>query len=128
MPSAAEHFNTEVLLPSSPCSQVHGANPGLVSHFVKQALLNIATDVGVTTASDYVEPTTQLQWAALAQKLGVQVIHVSERDTQVTATPKRRGEFVNTYVRCRGSPSCYLVFKSRDRGSVHQSRQRPIAP
>jgi homospermidine synthase len=25
----------------------HGANPGLVSHFVKQALLNIATDTGV---------------------------------------------------------------------------------
>ena len=25
----------------------HGANPGLVSHFVKQALLNIAADTGV---------------------------------------------------------------------------------
>ncbi len=28
----------------------HGANPGLVSHFVKQALLNIARDTGVDTA------------------------------------------------------------------------------
>ena len=25
----------------------HGANPGLVSHFVKQALLNIAGDTGL---------------------------------------------------------------------------------
>ena len=27
----------------------HGANPGLVSHFVKQALMNIARDTGVKT-------------------------------------------------------------------------------
>ncbi len=34
--------------------QVHGANPGLISHFVKQALLNVATDTGVTEAPGYV--------------------------------------------------------------------------
>jgi homospermidine synthase len=72
----------------------HGANPGLVSHFVKQALLNIANDTG--TAHE--EPNTRAEWAALAQQLGVKVIHIAERDTQVAAgRPKEVGEFVNTW-------------------------------
>jgi len=71
----------------------HGANPGLVSHFVKQALLNIAGDLG----SNDEAPKDRAGWAALAQKLGVKVIHIAERDTQVSATPKRPGEFVNTW-------------------------------
>src|SRR5512137_1716874 len=57
----------------------HGANPGLVSHFVKQAMLNIANDTGTA----YEEPNTRAEWAALAQQLGVKVIHIAERDTQV---------------------------------------------
>ena len=72
----------------------HGANPGLVSHFVKQALLNIAAD----TASTPGNPSTREEWAALAaHKLGVKVIHIAERDTQVANTPKRPNEFVNTW-------------------------------
>jgi len=71
----------------------HGANPGLVSHLVKQALLNIATDTGVETA----EPATRADWAALAHKLGVKVIHIAERDTQVSNRPKEPNEFVNTW-------------------------------
>jgi homospermidine synthase len=72
----------------------HGANPGLVSHFVKQALLNIANDTGVT----FDEPNTRGEWAALAHLLGVKVIHIAERDTQVAAGhPKEVGEFVNTW-------------------------------
>jgi homospermidine synthase len=71
----------------------HGANPGLVSHFVKQALLNIASDTGVSAGN----PSTRTDWAALAYKLGVKVIHIAERDTQVANTPKRLDEFVNTW-------------------------------
>ncbi len=71
----------------------HGANPGLVSHFVKQALLDIARDTGSPAAP----PTDREGWAALAQRLGVKTIHIAERDTQVSETPKRRGEFVNTW-------------------------------
>jgi homospermidine synthase len=71
----------------------HGANPGLVSHFVKQALLNLAGDIGVDTAV----PTTRQGWAALSQKLGVKVIHIAERDTQTAAFAKQPGEFVNTW-------------------------------
>ena len=71
----------------------HGANPGLVSHFVKQALLDIAAATGVKTAT----PADRVQWAALASRLGVRVIHIAERDTQVSPQPKRRDEFVNTW-------------------------------
>lgn len=72
----------------------HGANPGLVSHFVKDALLNIARDTGVSAAV----PKDRAGWSALAQTLGVKVIHIAERDTQVAANqPKERDEFVNTW-------------------------------
>ena len=71
----------------------HGANPGLVSHFVKQAMLNIAADTG----RDATPPTTRAGWATLARDLGIKVIHIAERDTQIANVPKRRGEFVNTW-------------------------------
>ena len=71
----------------------HGANPGLVSHFVKQALLNIAADTGLGSAT----PATRQDWATLAETLGVKVIHIAERDTQTAGVAKHRGEFVNTW-------------------------------
>jgi homospermidine synthase len=71
----------------------HGANPGLVSHLVKRALLNVAKDVGLETKV----PTTREQWAKLAQTLDIKVIHVAERDTQVSKDPKKPNEFVNTW-------------------------------
>ena len=58
----------------------HGANPGLVSHFVKQALVNLAKDTGLDAAT----PTTREGWGQLARDLGVKVIHIAERDTQVS--------------------------------------------
>ena len=71
----------------------HGANPGLVSHFTKQALLNIAEDTGLSVDV----PSTQRAWATLARDLGVKVIHIAERDTQESPVPKSIGEFVNTW-------------------------------
>lgn len=72
----------------------HGANPGLVSHFVKEAMLHIARDTGAKADL----PKDKAGWSQLAQKLGVKVIHIAERDTQVAAgQPKKRGEFVNTW-------------------------------
>lgn len=71
----------------------HGANPGLVSHFIKVGLLNIARDSGL----DVDEPASREDWAALAQRLDVKVMHVAERDTQVANVPKKVGEFVNTW-------------------------------
>ncbi len=71
----------------------HGVNPGLVSHFVKQALLDIAA----ATHDAGGEPRDRAGWAELARRLGVKTIHVAERDTQVPAGRKARGEFVNTW-------------------------------
>src|SRR6201997_4536758 len=71
----------------------HGANPGLVSHFVKQALLNIAADTGIDSGN----PTSRADWGDLAKRVGVKVIHIAERDTQVSSKPKERNEFVNTW-------------------------------
>ncbi|MEX2151669.1 MAG: saccharopine dehydrogenase C-terminal domain-containing protein [Steroidobacteraceae bacterium] len=71
----------------------HGANPGLVSHFVKQALLDVAS----ATGHDAADPKTRDDWANLAKTLGIKVIHIAERDTQVSSKPKMPGEFVNTW-------------------------------
>ncbi|HEY9163298.1 MAG TPA: saccharopine dehydrogenase C-terminal domain-containing protein, partial [Magnetovibrio sp.] len=72
----------------------HGANPGLVSHFVKQALLDIARDCDTPCDT----PTDRSGWATLAERLGVKTIPIAERDTQVAANhPKAVGEFVNTW-------------------------------
>jgi homospermidine synthase len=71
----------------------HGANPGLVSHLVKQALLNLAVDLGIGS----VAPGTRAEWADLAQRLGIKVMHVAERDSQISTIPKEPNEFVNTW-------------------------------
>jgi len=71
----------------------HGANPGLVSHLVKEALLNIAKDTGMETGV----PAARAEWAKLAQALGIKVMHIAERDTQVANVPKAPDEFVNTW-------------------------------
>ena len=71
----------------------HGANPGLVSHFMKQALLNIAADTGVEAGT----AGSRAEWGELARRLGVKAVHIAERDTQVSSRPKQPGEFVNTW-------------------------------
>src|SRR5882757_6326037 len=67
----------------------HGANPGLVSHFVKQALMNVAKDSGLSVKV----PANREGWGRLARRLSVKVIHIAERDTQVSPRPKEVGEF-----------------------------------
>lgn len=71
----------------------HGANPGLVSHLLKQALLDLAADARLSLDA----PATRENWARLAQRLGVKVIHIAERDTQIAQPRKAPGEFVNTW-------------------------------
>ena len=77
----------------------HGANPGLVSHLVKKSLVDIATRaLKDGKAANGVEAAlTSETYNELAHLLGVKVIHISERDTQVTNRPKQWGEFVNTW-------------------------------
>jgi homospermidine synthase len=70
-----------------------GANPGMVSWFVKQALLNVASDLGIK----FKEPATREEWGRFAKKVGVKGIHIAERDTQRAKLPKPRDVFVNTW-------------------------------
>jgi homospermidine synthase len=70
-----------------------GANPGMVSWFVKQALVNVAND----TRTAFKEPKTREDWARLAKKLGIKGIHIAERDTQRARLPKPIEVFVNTW-------------------------------
>ncbi len=70
-----------------------GANPGMVSWFVKEALLTLARDIG----ADATPPTDRAGWGALMQGLGVKGVHIAERDTQARATPRPRDTFVNTW-------------------------------
>jgi homospermidine synthase len=71
----------------------HGANPGLVSHLLKQGLLNIAQHAGLGA----LRPDSRAAWAQLAAQLKVSVVHIAERDTQVGQVRKRPDEFVNTW-------------------------------
>lgn len=79
----------------------HGANPGLVSHFVKKALLDLAHHSLPALRGEVAERVQDAlrdsRWNELAWRLGVKVIHISERDTQRTSQPRRPGEFVNTW-------------------------------
>jgi homospermidine synthase len=77
----------------------HGANPGLVSHLVKKSLVDIATRAlkEGKVSSDVETALVNENYPSLAHALNVKVIHISERDTQVTNKPKQWGEFVNTW-------------------------------
>ncbi|MBW8639141.1 homospermidine synthase [Hoeflea sp. WL0058] len=72
-----------------------GANPGMVSWFVKQALVNLANDLGI--AFEEPAPEDREGWAALMQKVGVKGVHIAERDTQRAKHPKPLDVFWNTW-------------------------------
>ncbi len=81
----------------------HGANPGLVSHWTKVALEDIARAIleqGLATGERQKRLEDALaddDYPHLARLTGTKVIHISERDTQVGNMPKRVNEFVNTW-------------------------------
>jgi len=81
----------------------HGANPGLISHFVKKALVDITEkllkDKKVTAKKARLlrKLVSDKRFAELSMELGVKVIHCSERDTQISNRPKEVDEFVGTW-------------------------------
>lgn len=81
----------------------HGANPGLVSHWAKIGLEAIAKAI---IEDEYLASRRRAalenalaasNYARLAMLTGTKVIHISERDTQISNKPKQVGEFVNTW-------------------------------
>ena len=81
----------------------HGANPGLISHFTKKGIIDIAVEY----IKDKLVPKKHIKnierliagknLARLSMALGIKVIHVSEWDTQITNRPKEVDEFVGTW-------------------------------
>src|SRR5882762_8425566 len=57
------------------------------------ALRAIAADTKVEAG----KPASRAEWSELARRLSVKVIHIAERDTQVSGKPQQLGEFVNTW-------------------------------
>ncbi|MGN6549701.1 MAG: homospermidine synthase [Pararhizobium sp.] len=72
-----------------------GANPGMVSWFVKKALVDLAKSLKL----EFAEPAAQDRagWARLMRDVGVKGIHIAERDTQRTKHPKPLDVFWNTW-------------------------------
>jgi homospermidine synthase len=62
-----------------------GANPGMVSWFVKAALVNLAHDLD------------RAGWAEYMRVAGVKGVHIAERDTQRAVNPKPIDVFWNTW-------------------------------
>ena len=81
----------------------HGLNPGLISHFVKRGLLDIASavlrerDTPPATRRELERLVSAERFPELARALGVKAIHCSESDTQRSKTPKALDEFANTW-------------------------------
>src|SRR6478735_4495950 len=72
-----------------------GANPGMVSWFVKEALVSLASDLGIDTATPVAGD--RAGWAAFMREVGVTGIHIAERDTQRAVAPKPIDVFWNTW-------------------------------
>lgn len=81
----------------------HGANPGLASHWTKQALEDIAAQIltsPVLLADRRMALESSLDagdFANMAMLTGTKVIHISERDTQTIGRPRKDGEFLSTW-------------------------------
>ena len=92
----------------------HGANPGLISHWTKQGLVDLAERILDDRRAADGEAEKIRHWVQtraynrLAQGLGVKVIHCSEWDTQVDRPARRRSTNSST-------PGASRVFARRGR-------------
>ncbi|MFH0731703.1 MAG: saccharopine dehydrogenase C-terminal domain-containing protein [Candidatus Omnitrophota bacterium] len=83
------------------CIVDHGANPGLISHFAKQGVVDITQQLIADNKAKDPQMLKDLikdkEFGKLAMEIGIKVIHCSERDTQITNRPKEVDEFVGTW-------------------------------
>ncbi len=116
----------------------HGANPGLISHFTKQGLIDIANAmIGERKARGRKAETIEgcireRRFNHLAMELGVKVIHCSERDTQITDVPKEIDEFVNTWsiegFREEGTTTAELGWGTHEKTLPRHAYRHPSGP
>lgn len=80
----------------------HGMNPGAISHCMKLGIRDWVnylykkdpSDKDVKKAKEYL---SEGMYNEAARKLNIQVIHIAERDTQISKNPKQVGEFCCTW-------------------------------
>lgn len=72
----------------------HGANPGLVSHWLKYGLEQIASEM---PDADIQQAVRSEDYARLAMLTGTKVVHVSEYDRQELPSSRNPAEFLNTW-------------------------------
>lgn len=116
----------------------HGANPGLISHFTKQGLIDIANKLIVDKkaigeeAEDIKRLCDERKFGELAMKLGVKVIHCSERDTQITNRPKDVDEFVGTWsiegLREEGTATAEMGWGTHEKKLPEMAHFPPVGP
>eukprot|EP01035_Chromulina_nebulosa_P020384 gene20384-26454_t len=70
----------------------HGINPGLITHFAKQAVLDM-----VNADSSQHITYSDSEWGILAKENNIRAIHLTERDTQISKFPRRFDEYINTW-------------------------------
>lgn len=113
---SAKQGSTAVLL--------HGANCGLVSHFAKVALEDMANDVlahkklSVTASKEIGDRLQEKNHAALAQALDINTLHISEHDTQWAPSLIHREGFFNTW--CSQSAASELMFMPQFAWGTHE--------
>jgi homospermidine synthase len=114
----------------------HGANPGLISHFARQGLVDIARrmiDDGIAVDPDLMQDQIRKNdFAALAMETGIKVIHCSERDTQISRSPKKVNEFVGTWciegLREEGTAPAEIGWGTHEKELPDQAHIPPFGP
>jgi homospermidine synthase len=114
----------------------HGANPGLISHFAKQGLLDIANKMledGIAPDPERMKKLVREQkFGELAMETGVKVIHCSERDTQVSRAPKQVDEFVGTWsiegLREEGTAPSEMGWGTHEKELPYNAHVPPVGP
>ncbi len=72
--------------------------------------------------SDVACPTSQEEWAQLAKRLEIQLIQISERDTQLSSIPRKPDEFT-----CTWCPSA-MMDESSESSQVPLGTHEPEVP
>jgi homospermidine synthase len=118
------------------CVVDHGANPGLISHFARQGLFDIARQMindGIAPDPKRMQRLIRDQnFGELAMETGIKVIHCSERDTQISRSPKQVDEFVGTWciegLREEGTAPAEIGWGTHEKELPDQAYIPPVGP
>lgn len=79
------------------CCVNHGMNPGLISHFVIKTLEYMALNNGQGNNEEWIKLIRDKKYNIIAEKLGLSLIQISERDTQVSKKVTTEKKYINTW-------------------------------